>query len=591
MNSALRSHNALMQLFSYTVLNRAKVVFASVCSVLNKVCDIVPEILIGISIDVIVNQEQSVIAHLGIINPTHQLYFVGGMTALFWIGESVFEYLYLITWRGLAQDIQHDLRLKTYDTIQKLDLAYFEDKKQGVLLSILQDDISQLEQFLSQGPNEIIQLTVNVVIMGIIFFWISPTLAFLTVLPIPFVVMIASYYQHALAHLYEAVRHKHAELSGHIAHRLTGIMTIKSYTTETYELDRLQAESSLYKEVHHHASMVNAQYIPVVRMAIMAGFIMSLVVGGISALQGMIPINWYAALVFLSQRFLWPFTTVTTITDMYERSLASAKRVLEILQAPSYIRGGNQSVGVSALQGAIQFNNVSFMYRNTVKLFDALNLTIPAKHMVAFVGSTGSGKSTIIKLLERFYDTTSGSILIDRYNSQSMPLRDLRASIGLVSQEVYLVDGTIAENIAYGTFGASRAAIIEAAKMAQAHDFIMSLPDTYDTKLQENGKNLSGGQRQRIAIARALVKKAPILVFDEATSAIDNETERALQQSMQALRLHHTIIIIAHRLSTVRNADTIYVLDKGTIVESGKHEELLSKNGAYARLWNAQFQQ
>lgn len=580
--------NAFITLLGYASPSKGKIVFASLCSILNKICDIVPEILIGISIDVIVNQHHSIIAKLGIMNPFHQLYLVGGLTAFLWILESVFEYLYSITWRGLAQDIQHDLRLKTYATIQNLDLAYFENKTTGGLLNILQDDINQLEQFLSQGPNEIIQLTVNIIVMGLIFLYLSPMLALLTLLPIPFVIGIAYYFQHKLAHLYEIVRHNSANLASHIAYRLQGIATIKSYTTESYELDLLRQESNHYQKANRDANRINAQYIPIVRMAIMVGFIMSLVVGGIYALQGKIPINWYAALVFLTQRFLWPFTSLTTITDMYERSLACAKRILDILTSSRTIHDGTDHLSINSINGTINFKDVSFSYSNGIQIFNKINFEIPAKQTVAFVGSTGSGKSTIIKLLLRFYDSTSGFISIDNQNIKNLYLNDLRSSIGLVSQDVYVIDGTIADNIAYGTFSASRDAVIEAAKMAQAHDFIMELPKTYDTKIEEHGKNLSGGQRQRLSIARAIMKKSPILIFDEATSAIDNETEAAIQQSMAKLKSDHTIIIIAHRLSTVRNADIIFVLEKGVIIESGSHETLLKMHGAYANLWNAQ---
>lgn len=583
----MKYNNNFFKLLKYIKLDKSKIIFATICSILNKICDIVPEILIGISIDVIVNQQNSIIAKLGIINPYHQLYLVGGVTMLFWILESVFEYLYSITWRNLAQDIQHNLRLKTYAKIQDMDLVYFENKTTGGLLNIIQDDINQLEQFLSQAPNEIIQLIVNIVVMGFIFFYLSPVLALLTLLPIPFVIGIAYYFQHRLASLYEAVRQKSANLAGHIAYRLQGIAIIKSYTTQSYELELLRKESNIYQEANRNANRINAEYIPTVRMAIMFGFIMSLVVGGIYALQGKIPINWYAALVFLTQRFLWPFTSLTTITDMYERALACATRILNILDSSRTIYDGANNLNKN-IEGKINFKDISFKYANGTQIFNKINFEIPAKQTVAFVGSTGSGKSTIIKLLLRFYDSDDGSILIDNQNIKDVKLDDLRDSIGLVSQDVYLVEGTIADNIAYGTFDASLNEIIEAAKIAQAHNFITSLPEGYNTKLQEHGKNLSGGQRQRISIARALIKKSPILIFDEATSAIDNETEALFQKAMAELKSRHTNIIIAHRLSTVRNADIIYVLEKGNIVEFGNHEELIKKHSIYANLWKTQ---
>lgn len=589
--------NPLITLLRYATPVKGKIVFASICSVLNKICDIVPEILIGISIDVIVNQNHSLVARLGIPNPYHQLYLVGGLTAVLWILESVFEYLYSITWRGLAQDIQHELRMKTYGHLQNLDLAYFEDKTTGGLLSIVQDDIMQLEQFCSQVPNEIIQLTVNILFLGSLFFYISPMIALLTLIPIPFVVGIAYYFQHKMARVYAVMRDMAGNVSSHIAYRLQGIATIKSYTAEHYELERLRTESNAYRTAATNANKVQVEYIPTVRMAIMVGFIMALIVGGVYALQGKIPISWYAMLVFLTQRFSWPFTAITNITDMYEKSMACAKRILTILDSKPTItdgdhldghRDGKQSLDIRTIQGKINFNHVSFNYANGLSVFNDLSFEIPAKTTVAFVGSTGSGKSTVIKLLLRLYDATNGTISIDAHNSKHTKLADLRAAIGLVSQDVYLAEGTIADNIAYGTFNASHDEIVHAAKMAHAHEFIMSLPEGYTTKIQEHGKNFSGGQKQRISIARAIIKKSPILIFDEATSAIDNETESAIQRSITQLAVDHTIIIIAHRLSTVRQAKTIFVLEKGEIIESGTHDELLKKQGGYAKLWNAQ---
>lgn len=580
-------NNKLVQLIKIASPNKAKILLASIFSILNKLCDIVPEILIGISIDVIVNQQNSIVAKMGIINPFYQLYFIGALTALLWILESVFEYLYTINWRNIALKVLHNLRLKTYAHIQNSDAVYFENKTTGQLLSIVQDDINQLEQFLSQGPNEIIQLAVNVIAMGLIFLYLSPTLAILAILPIPFVIAITFYFQNKIALSCSALREVSANLASHIAYRLHGIFTIRAYNAQDYELKLLEEESLAYKKASFDANKINAEFIPVVRMAVMFGFIVSLVVGGIYALQGKIPINWYAALVFLTQRFLWPFTSISSITDMYEKSVACAKRILDVLDTkPKIIDGPN--VFDKKVEGTVNFNNVSFEYSNGIRLFDNLNLEIPAKTTVAFVGSTGSGKSTIVKLLLRFYDPQSGTIAIDGIDIKNLKLSELHNAIGYVSQEAYLVEGTIADNIKYGNFNATDHMIIKSAKMAQAHEFIISLPDGYNTKVLEHGKNLSGGQRQRISIARALLKKSPILIFDEATSAVDNETEAAISESMSNLKLDHTIIIIAHRLTTVKNADTIFVMKSGQIVESGTHENLLGKDAYYAKLWNSQ---
>lgn len=588
----MNPRNPLLALLSHSTIRTRTVLCAMLYSALNKICDIVPEILIGISIDVIVNQSRSLVAGLtGITNPFHQLYWVGALTALLWILESVFEYLYSTTWSTLAHSIQHELRLKAYEALQNQDLAFFEQASGGDLVTTLHDDINQLRQFLSQFPNEAIQLSINIVVLGYIFFWLAPMIALCTLIPIPFVIGIAYHFQHKLAALYDTVRTTSATVASYISYRLHGITTIKSYTTEQYEIAHLTTESNRYQTANSHASRVQAQYIPIVRMAIMAGFIMALILGGMYALQGKLPINWYAALVFLSQRFLWPFTAVSNMTDMYEQSVACAKRILTLLESnPTIIDRPAANPQLLVKNGAIAFSKVTFGYNTEAPLFNQLSFTIQPRTTVAFVGTTGSGKSSIIKLLLRFYQPTSGTITLGGYESTDLTLHALRSAIGFVTQEVYLVEGTIADNICYGSFDASESAIIAAAQQAQAHDFIMALPAGYDTVVQEHGKNLSGGQRQRIAIARAIIKKAPIIVLDEATSAVDNETEGAIGRAITELKKDHTVIIIAHRLTTVRNADTIYVLDHGTIVESGTHDALLKKSGTYAKLCTHQGQ-
>lgn len=582
----MQTIHPLRQLFCYTIPHCRTLILAIISSVLNKICDIVPEILIGVAIDIVVNQQHSVVAHItNIQNPIAQLYCIGALTALLWILESFFEYCYLILWRNLAQQIQHTLRLETYAHLQQLDMAYFENKTTGGLLTILNEDIKQLESFLSEGPNAIIQLIINIIVMGGIFFYISPMLGFLTLIPIPFVIGMAFFFQQKLSILYQNIRKKSAALSSHMASRLMGISTIKSYATQDYEVNRLAVESLALQYAHNQASRINAAFIPLVRMGILCGFITSLMVGGIYALQATIAISSYSILVFLSQRFLWPFTTLTSITDLYEQAMASLRRIISVLEQSSSIVSGPHQTN---LHGSVTFDTICFSYPNGTPVFNDLSFTIPTNTTVAFVGTTGSGKSTVAKLLMRFYDAKSGTISLNSTNIKSVKLTDISKSIGLVSQDIYLVDDTIAHNIAYGSFNATMDSIIDAAKMSLAHDFIMKLPHGYNTHVGENGKNLSGGQRQRISIARAILKQPPIFIFDEATSALDNETETAIQKSLAMLTHKHTMIIIAHRLSTVRHADTIFVMEKGAIIECGTHNELLTKNGSYALLWKIQ---
>lgn len=590
MRTKLRN-NKLLTLLIYARPHKRTILLASLSSALNKICDILPEILLAVAVDVVVRQKDSVFAkYVGIIEPAHQLYAVATLTTILWALESLFEYIYFVTWNRLAQNIQHTIRLETYKKIQNLDLAYFEDKTIGGLQTVLHDDVVQLEHFLSKGPNEIIQLTVNILVIGTLFMLVSPTLFFLTLIPIPIVVYIAHSFQKKLSLQYKRMRNVVTSMTSHLVYRLQGLSTIKSYGTQEYELQNLIAESNRYQQAYLQVDHVTAQYIPLVRLAVVVGFLTTMIVGGLKVLSGTIEVYWYAELVFLIQRFLWPFASLTTITDTHEKSQASAGRILSVLETQPAIADGVEAVDLRSCPPSIEFDHVSFEYSNGTVVFDNLSLTITPRTTVAFVGTTGSGKSTIAKLLLRFYDVQSGAIKFDGQNIKKLRLADLRAAIGLVSQDVYIIDGTIAENIAYGTFQVSKEKIIEAAKMAHIHDFIMEFPLGYDTRLEEYGKKLSGGQRQRISIARALLKRSCIFVFDEATSALDNETESEINKSMDRLRHSHTIVIIAHRLSTVKNADTIFVVDHGVVIESGTHDQLLAKQGVYAQLWNMQLQ-
>jgi len=292
--------------------------------------------------------------------------------------------------------------------------------------------------------------------------------------------------------------------------------------------------------------------------------------------------------VFLIQRLLWPLTRLGETFDQYQRAMASTSRVMSLLDTPIEIHTGDVALPVETVRGEIELHNVTFAYNERHPIIKNLSLYVPAGKTIAMVGSTGSGKSTVVKLLLRLYEVQSGSITLDGIELRNLRFNELRRAIGLVSQDVFLFHGTVAENIAYGSFEATPAEIIHAATIAEAHEFIMQLPQGYDTIVGERGQKLSGGQRQRIAIARAVLKNPPILILDKATSAVDNETEAAIQRSLEKITVNRTTIAIAHRLSTVRNADCIYVMEYGKLVEKGTHEQLIAQQGIYASLWRVQ---
>ena len=579
---------ALGRLLRYARGYRRQIIAATTCSIINKLFDIAPEILIGVAIDVVVNQEESFVAGLGFETAQEQITILAVLTFFIWAGESLFEYLFQILWRNLAQRLQSDLRQDAYEHAQRLDMSFFEANSTGQLVATMNDDVNQLERFLDGGANAMIQVAVTVVAVGAVFFVLSPLIALLAFTPIPLIIWGAFYFQRKAGPLYADVREKVGDLSSRLANNLGGIATIKSFTAEQREAKRLKDASEAYVDANRRAIRISSAFIPVIRMAILAGFLATFTVGGMMALEGSLNVGAYGVLVFLTQRLLWPLTGLAEVIDLFERAMASTRRILDLLAEPVNVRDEAGKTLEQPVRGKVSFNQVSFRYAGSGAGIQDITLNVPAGNTLALVGATGSGKSTLIKLLLRFYDPSHGDIRIDGQPIRDVSLKSLRDAIGLVSQDVYLFEGSIRDNLAYGKPDASAEEIIDAARTAEAWSFIEALPEGLDTPVGERGIRLSGGQRQRLSLARALLKNPPILVLDEATSAVDNETEAAIQRSLRRIGHNRTVIMIAHRLSTIVDADTIAVVENGRIVEEGDHNSLIHNNGAYAAQWRVQ---
>ncbi len=580
------------KLLAYASGHRRDIRLATLYSVINKFFDILPEVLIGAAVDVVVRGEQSFLAknllvNFGITDTWQQLLFLGALNIAVWIGESGFEYLLELKWRGLAQNIQHELRLDTYGHVQKLELSYFENQRTGALMSVLNDDINQLERFLNGGANQIIQVVCSSIMVSAVFFALQPGLAVVALLPVPLILFGTFWFQKRLAPRYAVVREAAGDVSARLNNNLLGLATIKAFATETLEATHIAQASDAYRVANAAAIRLSSAITPVIRMGILAGFTATLLYGGWLTIHGELAVGAYSVLVFLTQRLLWPMTRLAEVADMYQRSMAAAQRALGLLGTPIKITYEGEHFPVEQARGALSFEGVGFAYAEQPTLQD-LNLQVPAGQTVAFVGSTGSGKSTLVKLLLRFYEPQQGRILFDGRPIAELNLQDLRRAIGYVAQDSFLTDGTIAENIAYGMAEASDAQIHEAARLSESLEFIERLPLGFATRIGERGQKLSGGQRQRLALARAILKNPPLLILDEATSAVDNETEAAIQRSLNIVSQGRTTLVIAHRLSTVRQAHCIHLLEHGRIVESGTHDELVVRGGAYAALWRLQ---
>ncbi len=574
----------LSRLFSYSKNYRAMAIRASLYSVLNKFFDVMPEILIGVAIDVVVRRETSFLAHLGVQSPIVQIVALAGLTLVIWICESLFEYLYGVHWQNLAQMVQHDLRLDAYRHMQSLDMDWFDERHSGQLVSILNDDINQLERFLNVGANSILQVASAVIFIGAVFFYIAPDVACVAILPIPVIIWGASRYKKLAEPLYADVREKAAKIGARLTSNISGIATIKAFAAETAEAKTVAGLSNDYVGANKAAIKLNSAFTPIIRMAVLSGFVATLILAGIKAIRGELPVGSFGILVFLTQRLLWPFTSLGQTVDLYQRAMASCDRVMDLLRVPVRVERGDSSLDMASVRGEIAFRQVQFSYKDRDMLFDGLSFEIPSGSTVALVGTTGSGKSSVAKLLLRFHEPSGGSILLDGRDIADLRVADLRRAIGFVSQDVFLFSDTIAANISYGLDGVSDSEIRRAAKLAAAAEFIEALPQGYQTVVGERGQRLSGGQKQRIGLARALIKNPPVLILDEATSAVDNETERLIQESMETIRKGRTVLIIAHRLSTIRNADLILVMNQGVIVESGTYEQLIGRDSVFAAL-------
>ena len=582
------NQNPIVRLYLNLSEERKLLFFAFFSSITNKILDLAPPVIIGLAVDIIVKEQNSWIASFGIKEVPIQLILLAFASGIIWSGESFFEYLYSVLWRNLAQLSQHKLRIKAYAHIQELDMDFFERDNTGRLLSILNDDINQLERFLDQGANQIIQLVITVLIIGGTMVFVAPKIALFAFLPIPLIFIGSIRFQKKLAPKYKNVRNKAGLLASRLNNNLSGILTIKSFTKEKWELNRLNKESLAYQISNTEAIKLSSAFIPLIRFAILFAFIAILLIGGFQAWNKVLNVGTYSFLVFITQRLLWPLTTLGHVLDDFQRSMASINRVIDLIDTPVKIKNGIKRISPKDIQGRISFKNVYFNYPGRNATLKNINFEVKKNSSLGIVGLTGSGKSTIIKLLLRIYDSVNGLISIDNISIKDIYLKDLRKCISLVSQETYLFHGTVQENIAYGSNSANFKEIVKAAKIAEAHKFIEQLPDGYKTIVGERGQRLSGGQRQRIALARAVLKDAPILILDEATASVDNETEFLIQKSLSKITKDRTTIVIAHRLSTIKNADNIIVIHKGKIIENGKHEMLLRNKSIYSELWNVQ---
>lgn len=581
----------MQRLFQYLQFYRQRFYLATTYSVINKLFDLMPPLLVGWMVDIVSGNTPVWMKGITGNDPWTGAIFIAILVVGIFTFESFFEWLYQKGFMTIALDVQHKLRVEAYAAMQEKELAFFENNRTGNLLSILNDDINRLERFLSDVYNELLQVAILVIFSAIAFFTVSWELALIGLIPIPFIIGGSIWYQKKIAPYYGQIREEAGSLNSRLENNLGGIQVIKSFTSEKLETQRVEVASETYRKANYSAIKWSVLYVPMIRNFITFGFAGVLLMAAWWIIQGdtRVTIGELALYGMLIQRLLWPMTRLGKVFDDLQRAKASVGRVFSIVDAPSGIKDDANAKEFKGLQESIQLQNVSFKYTDDgQEVLGELNLEIPKGKTLGIAGPTGAGKTSLIKLLLRYYEPVSGMIMIDREPMSAFTIQSLRKHIALVSQDVYLFQGTIRENISYGMPYATEEQILIASKKAAMHDFVMGLKDGYDTLVGERGIKLSGGQRQRLSIARAILKDAPIIILDEATSAVDTETERIIQENLQLLTTGKTAIMIAHRLSTLRKADNIVLLNKGNIAEIGNHDALIEQQGIYAQLWNIQ---
>ena len=551
-----------------------------------------PPILVGWVIDSVRREPPEWIANLlGTVDPWNLAVFLAVLGVVIFFFESLFQWAYQYGFMNLAQRVQHQLRTDAYNHLQTREIEFFENHRMGETMAMLNDDVNQIERFLNIGFNEILQLLVLFIFAGSVMLGVSWELAMVGLLPLPFVLWGSLLYQRLISPRYRKVREAVGALSSRLENNIAGILVIKSFTAEKFESGRVADASHQYKQANYQAIKLSALYVPLIRMAIAIGFGGVLLLGSYWVLEdkGLLTVGELVFFSMMIQRLLWPLTRMGVTLDEYERARASAIRTFGLLLTPSKIVSPSKPKKLLfPVQGRIEFCNVGFSYQRGVEVLKGLNFTAYSGEMIGIAGVTGAGKSTLIKLLLRLYDPSQGQVLLDGIDLRDLELSEIRKQIALVSQDVYLFHGTIAENIAYGSEKLDLQQVESASRSAQLHDFVQTLPEGYQTIVGERGIRLSGGQRQRLSIARAVLKNSPVMIFDEATSSVDTETERLIQANLSDITKGKTALVIAHRLSTIRHADRILVLRDGQVSEEGHHDELVSRNGTYADLWHIQ---
>ncbi len=510
---------------------------------------------------------------------------------LLYLLRILFRYLSNYLAHKAAWHLVEDIRNGIYNKIQSFSMNFFHDKQTGDLMSRVINDTSTFELLYAHIIPEIFTNVVTVIGVMLVLLNINVKLALLTCIPIPFILFSGWIFSKKIQPNFKKSQQSLAELNAKLQDNFSGIHEIQAFGQEAYEMEQVTAHTSTYTKAVLHALNLSGVFHPGVEFLSSIGTIIVVGIGGLLAFTGDLSVADIVEFILYLSLFYTPISGLARLLEDMQQALAGAQRVMMVLDTPNDITDAPDAKDLTQVKGGITFDSVNFYYEEKVPVLNNISFSCRPGEMIALVGPTGVGKTTLTQLISRFYDPTAGNIFIDGKDIKKVTLQSLRANIAPVLQDTFLFNGTIADNIGYADPAASKEDIIDAAKAARIHDNIMEMPDQYETSVGERGMRLSGGQKQRIAIARAILRKAPIIILDEATASVDVETEREIQKAIADLSGTRTVIAIAHRLSTIQNADMILVMEEGRIVQKGTHEELLNQEGLYRRLNQAQIKQ